>query len=231
MGLVSPLEFISLAEENGTILKIGKHVLEEACRQLRYWQNQFSSDLNLSMSINVSPKQLLQKHLLSEFLEVFDKHKILPSQIKLEITESVVVENSEYVISILKQFRAIGVRLSMDDFGTGYSSLSYLHKLPINTLKIDRSFVSQMTLEAEGEEIVKTIILLAKALKLDIVAEGIETLEQHKMLGELGCDYGQGYYFSKPLEIEDATDYLKESFPTFYKLPLDGVSEMPKINF
>ena len=167
------------------------------------------------MSINVSTKQLLRKQFLTEVLEVFEKYKIAPNQIKLEITESVVVENSEAVISILKQFRAMGVKLSMDDFGTGYSSLSYLHKLPINTLKIDRSFVSQMTEKTGGAEIIKTIILLTKTLNLNIIAEGIENVEQYNALRELGCEYGQGYYFSKPLEIDDATNFIKDSLPSF----------------
>lgn len=223
IGFVSPLDFISIAEENGTIIKIGKFVLEEACRQLRAWQDDFVEELPLTMSINVSARQLLKKQLVAEVLEIFEKYKISPSQIKLEITESVIVENTQAVISILKQFRAMGVKLSMDDFGTGYSSLSYLHKLPINTLKIDRSFVSQMSDETESAEIVKTIVLLAKNLRLDIVAEGIETAEQHLTLSNLECEFGQGYYFSKPLAVEDATEFLKKAF-THFDAPIINTS-------
>lgn len=211
MGLISPAQFIPIAEENGQIIKIGKFVLEEACRQLCVWKNSISEDLPLTMSVNVSTKQLLRKQLLTEVLEVFEKYKISPGQIKLEITESVVVDNTESAILILKHFKAMGVKISMDDFGTGYSSLSYLHKLPINTLKIDRSFVSQMTEETEGAEIVKTIVLLTKTLNLDTVAEGIETEQQLQILKDLGCEYGQGYYFSKPLEVDDATNFIKDS--------------------
>jgi diguanylate cyclase (GGDEF)-like protein/PAS domain S-box-containing protein len=215
LGLVAPAEFIPLAEENGIIIEIGKFVLEDACRQLKLWQNAFSSDLPLMMSVNVSTKQLLQKHLFTEVFQVLEKYRIAPSQLKLEITESVVVENFDLVLSVLKQFRAMGVNLSMDDFGTGYSSLSYLHKLPINTLKIDRSFVSQMLEETERAEIVKTIVLLAKNLKLDIIAEGIETPEQHTVLVDLGCEFGQGYLFSKPLNVEAASVFICDSFATF----------------
>ncbi len=212
LGLVSPLQFIPIAEENGEIVEIGNFVLEEACRQLRVWKKQYSQDLPLFISINVSSKQLLQKQLLTDVIQALEKYKIEPHQLKLEITESVVVENSDHVISILKQFRAMGIKLSMDDFGTGYSSLSYLHKLPINTLKIDRSFVSQVTIENESAEIVKTILLLAKNLKLETVAEGIEAFEQLQFLKEFGCDYAQGYYFSKPLNVEDAFAFINKSF-------------------
>lgn len=229
LGFVSPLDFISIAEENGTIVNIGKFVLDEACRQLREWQNLFDEELPLTVSVNVSAKQLLKTQLVTEVLEIFEKHKIAPRQIKLEITESVIVENSENVITILKQFRAMGIKLSMDDFGTGYSSLSYLHKLPINTLKIDRSFVSQMNEEAESAEIVKTITLLAKNLKLDIVAEGIETAEQHQSLRELGCEFGQGYHFSKPLQIEDATEYINKSFLSYQKNYINTIREQESL--
>lgn len=208
LGLIPPSEFIPIAEENGTIISIGKFVLDEACRQLSLWRDQF--DREISMSINVSAKQLLKRQLLIEVLEALDKHKVEPNQIRLELTESVVVENSEFVISILKQFRAMGVGLSMDDFGTGFSSLSYLHKLPLNYLKIDRSFVSNMTSESESLEIVKTIVLLTQNLNLEVVAEGIETAEQLEALRGLGCQNGQGYFFSKPLEVEDATNFIKE---------------------
>jgi diguanylate cyclase (GGDEF)-like protein/PAS domain S-box-containing protein len=212
LGLVSPVQFIPIAEENGVIVEIGNFVLEEACRQLRSWKNQYSNELPLFVSINVSSKQLLQKQLLTNVIRTLEKYKIEPHELKLEITESIVVENSDHVISILKQFRAMGVKLSMDDFGTGYSSLSYLHKLPINTLKIDRSFVSQVTIENESAEIVKTILLLAKTLKLETVAEGIEIYEQLQFLKDFGCDYAQGYYLSKPLNVEDAFAFINKSF-------------------
>ncbi len=215
LGLVSPMQFIPLAEENGVIVEIGNFVLDQACRQLRAWKDQSARDLPLFISINVSSKQLLQKQLLGNVIHALEKYRLEPHQLKLEITESIVVENSDYVISILKQFRAMGVKLSMDDFGTGYSSLSYLHKLPISTLKIDRSFVSQVMIENESAEIVKTILLLAKTLKLETVAEGIEVLEQLQFLKDFGCDYAQGFYLSRPLEVDDAFAYINKSFSNF----------------
>lgn len=209
LGFVSPADFIPIAEETGAILPIGKYVLEEACRQHSIWKNSAPKGRKLWMSINVSTKQLLQKKFLLDTLEVFEKYHIEPSEIKLEITESVLLEYSDAMISVLKQFRAIGINLSMDDFGTGYSSLSYLRKLPISSLKIDRSFISQICGESESLEIVKTIILLSKTLKLEIIAEGIETLSQHERLCELGADLGQGYLYAKPLKVEEVPDFFK----------------------
>jgi diguanylate cyclase (GGDEF)-like protein/PAS domain S-box-containing protein len=211
LGVVSPTEFIALAEENGTIIEIGQFVLEESCRQLNEWQDEFSAELPITISVNVSAKQLLQKQLFAKAVDTLEKYKIKPKQLKIEITESVVVENTDVVISILRQFRSMGINLSMDDFGTGYSSLSYLHQLPISTLKIDRSFVSKMTDKADTTEIVRTILLLAKNLNLDVVAEGIETLNQQNILIDLKCDYGQGYYFSRPLNIESAKQFIEDS--------------------
>lgn len=211
LGLVSPMDFIPLAEERGAIVKIGEFVLDEACRQIKEWQNEFAGDIPFTVSVNVSAKQLLQKQFFANIVDVLELHKVEPSQIKLEITESIVVENSDVVTSILRQLRALGIKLSMDDFGTGYSSLSYLHQLPISTLKIDRSFISQMTEETESAEIVRTILLLAKNLNLEVVAEGIETQTQHEVLNDLKCEFGQGYHFSKPLSVADALEFIKNS--------------------
>ncbi|MBK7704877.1 MAG: EAL domain-containing protein [Acidobacteria bacterium] len=209
LGNIPPSDFIPIAEETGQIVKLGAFVLNEACRQLAAWRDRFGRDLNLTMSVNVSPRQLLQPRLMSEVLETIERNRIPANLLKLEITESVIVDNSDVVISILKQLRAMGTTLSLDDFGTGYSSLSYLHRLPIDTLKIDRSFVSQMTTKAESEEIVKTIIVLAKNLELDTVAEGIETAEQLAALSVFGCSLGQGYYFSRPMDVASATDFIE----------------------
>jgi diguanylate cyclase (GGDEF)-like protein/PAS domain S-box-containing protein len=231
LGMVSPLDFVSIAEENGAIINIGKFVLDESCRQLRIWQNSISDDLPLTVSINVSAKQLLHKTFLTDVLEIFEKYEIEPRRVKLEITESVVVDYSDVVVSILKQLRAMGVNLSMDDFGTGYSSLSYLHKLPIDTLKIDRSFVSRMCEVEESAEIAKTIILLAKNLKLDIVAEGIETVEQFQALRELNCEFGQGYFFAKPLGIQEATEMIEDSFSHLSKSFSEIVPQQTSLHF
>jgi diguanylate cyclase (GGDEF)-like protein/PAS domain S-box-containing protein len=210
-GLVSPIEFIQLAEENGVIIELGKFVIEESCRQLNEWQETYSKELPITISVNVSAKQLLQKNFLADVVDTLEKYKIKPMQIKIEITESVVVENSDIVISALRQFRALGINLSMDDFGTGYSSLSYLHQLPISTLKIDRSFISKMTNKKDTTEIVRTILMLAKNLKLNVVAEGIENKIQLDLLKEFECELGQGYYFAKPLNVSDATKFVDES--------------------
>jgi diguanylate cyclase (GGDEF)-like protein/PAS domain S-box-containing protein len=211
-GLVSPMDFIPLAEETGHIAAIGKFVLEESCRQLRRWQEQFASGLPLTMSVNVSGKQIMQGHLVENVLAVLAETGVTPQFLKLEITESVVLDNLEAATNTLKQLRALGVQLSMDDFGTGYSSLSYLHRLPITTLKIDRSFVTHITERAESAAIARAVILLAKSLQMDIVAEGIETAEQAEALRVMECDYGQGYLFAKPLKVDEAGSLLRDSF-------------------
>ncbi|MBS1796509.1 MAG: EAL domain-containing protein [Acidobacteria bacterium] len=208
LGVVSPAEFIPLAEENGLIVEIGAFVLDEACRQLRYWTDLFGEDFPLAVGVNVSSRQLLQTKFVAGVIQTIEKYGIAPHCLKLEITESIVVDNSDQVLSILRQFRAMGLQLSMDDFGTGYSSLSYLHRLPINSLKIDRSFVSQVTLGNDTAEIVKTILLLAKTLKLETIAEGIETADQLEFLRSHGCDYAQGFLLSKPLETAAALEFI-----------------------
>ncbi len=225
LGLVSPADFVPIAEESGAILSIGKFVLDEACRQHSLWKKRVANGQRLWMSINVSTKQLLQKKFLIDTLEVFEKYRIEPSEIKLEITESILLEYSDAMISVLRQFRAIGLNLSMDDFGTGYSSLSYLRKLPLSSLKIDRSFISQICDESESSEIVKSIILLSKTLKLEVVAEGIETAAQDEMLRQFGCDLGQGYYYSKPLYVEDVPDYFNETARAQFEAPAVPVLE------
>jgi diguanylate cyclase (GGDEF)-like protein/PAS domain S-box-containing protein len=203
-GMVSPGKFIPLAEETGLIVQIGNLVLREACRQMREWQNLYPASFPLQMSVNLSGKQFLQPDLMGRIKEILRLTRLDPHYLKLEITESVVMDNVEVAIGMLKQIRALGIALSIDDFGTGYSSLSYLHKFPLNTLKVDRSFVSQMKGNNENTEIVRTIITLAKALRMDVIAEGTETREQVAQLRALGCKYGQGYYFSKPLSAKAA---------------------------
>jgi len=209
-GMISPGEFIAVAEETGLILPLGRWVLAEACAQWKAWADTYSPDLPLLMSVNLSSKQLMDASLLNQLLQTVSATGIDPHKLKLEITESVVMENIEMASQMLKQLRALGVELSIDDFGTGYSSLSYLHRLPINTLKIDRSFVSRMNEQNENYEIVRTIILLARNLGLGIIAEGVETLEQVRRLAELNCDHGQGYYFSKPVSAKQASALVDE---------------------
>lgn len=208
-GIVPPLEFIPVAEETGLIVPLGQWVLEEACRQVRDWQSDFPEFRTLTLSVNLSGRQLNDPKLIQKVKDILFETGFDPSRLKLEITESVVMENAEVSAVLLKQLRALGLQLSIDDFGTGYSSLSYLHRFPVTTLKIDRSFVSRMGQGDENLEIVRTIVTLAKNLNMDVVAEGIETQEQRAQLHALGCQYGQGYMFAKPLDAVDVEAYVE----------------------
>jgi diguanylate cyclase (GGDEF)-like protein/PAS domain S-box-containing protein len=211
-GLVSPGEFIPISEETGMILPLGEWVIGEACRQMREWQGRWPAlcDSSLIMSLNLSGKQLMQENIVGYVERALLQHQLDPHHLKLEITESVVMENIEVAMRKLDQLRKLGVKLSIDDFGTGYSSLSYLHRLSTDTLKIDRSFVQQMAENNENAEIVRTIITLAKNLQMDVTAEGIETVEQLEMLRALGCECGQGYLFAKPMQAEAAFQLITE---------------------
>jgi diguanylate cyclase (GGDEF)-like protein/PAS domain S-box-containing protein len=210
-GLVSPSDFIPLAEETGLIVPLGMTIFKEACHQLRRWQKSFDSAQDLTMSVNLSAKQFVQKNLVEEIRKIIRDAQIDPSCIRLEITESVVMGNAVTAIEMLKQLKSIGVQLSIDDFGTGYSSLSYLHRFPFDILKIDRSFVSRMSIDTDSRGIVKTIVTLAAELGKTVIAEGIENEKQKSMLEELSCDYGQGYLFSKPLDSTGAEEYLSNN--------------------
>jgi diguanylate cyclase (GGDEF)-like protein len=208
-GLVSPTEFIPVAEETGLIVPIGLWMLEEACRQMHEWHCQSPANRLLTISVNLSGKQLMQPDLIREIEQILRRTGIEPRCLKLEITESVVMENAEVVTVMLNQLRALNIRLSIDDFGTGYSSLSYLHRFPVDTLKIDRSFISRMGPDNENNEIVRTIAKLAQNLGMEIVAEGIETEEQLRQLSLLACEYGQGYLFSHPLSGEATGGFIQ----------------------
>lgn len=198
-GMVSPGEFIPLAEETGLIIPLGNWVFRQACQQLYQWNQQFPHKPLLQMSVNLSTVQLLQPDLLDQIDRILHEAQISPHQLKLEITETSIVQNAHQATPILHAIRQRGIRLSIDDFGTGYSSLTYLHTFPLDTLKVDRAFVTGIGKNAESLEITRTIILLAHTLQLDVVAEGIETVEQMAQLQQLGCDRGQGYLFSRPL--------------------------------
>jgi diguanylate cyclase (GGDEF)-like protein/PAS domain S-box-containing protein len=208
-GLVSPAEFIPLAEETGLIIAIGYWVMQEACRQMKEWQQTYPDSFPLQVSVNLSSRQFSQPNLNEQIKNVLEESALNPRYLKLELTESAVMDNVEAAITQLQELRELGIELSIDDFGTGYSSLSYLHRFPLDTLKIDRSFVMQMC-KKENLEIVRTIIALAESLGLAVIAEGIETAEQLLQLQKLNCEYGQGYYFAKPLDKEAAGAFIRE---------------------
>ena len=197
-GLISPAKFIPVAEDTGLIVLLGEWILREACRQMRAWQTQFPTLAPLKMSVNLAVQQIKEPKLLNQIDRILAETNLDGSYLKLEITESMLMEDVEETINMLLQIRARKIQVSIDDFGQGYSSLSYLHRFPINTLKIDRSFVSRMN-DNENFEIVGTIITLAHALGMNVTAEGVETSEQSDQLRSLGCEFGQGYFFAKPL--------------------------------
>jgi diguanylate cyclase (GGDEF)-like protein/PAS domain S-box-containing protein len=210
-GVVSPAEFIPVAEETGLIIPLGQWVLNEACRQMREWQMRGLPTGQTAISVNLSGRQFSQSDLLEQVGAALRESGLPAGSLKLEITESMVMENVETAIAVLGQLRALGVELAIDDFGTGYSSLSYLHRFPINTLKIDRSFVTRMTDNTENAEIVRTIITLARSLEMDVVAEGVETRAQLRQLRSLDCDFGQGYLFSKPVAAEAILELMRRA--------------------
>jgi len=211
-GLVAPDQFISIAEETGLILEIGILVLQEACRQLREWQTTLGLK-SLTMSVNLSGKQFAQPDLVAQVKEILTETGLEAKYLKLEITETVVMENAEVARTMLGQLCALGVHLCIDDFGTGYSSLSYLHRFPVKILKVDRSFIGRMGPGGENSEVVRTINTLANNLGMSVVAEGIETEHQLAQLKGMRCGYGQGYLFSRPLTAEAAGWFVQEHQP------------------
>ncbi|MBW4521417.1 MAG: EAL domain-containing protein [Scytolyngbya sp. HA4215-MV1] len=210
-GMVSPLEFIPVAEETGMILPLGQWIFQEACRQIKTLQEQFPNHPPLMISINLSGKQFAQPNLVEFIEQTLAETELAGHCVKLEITESVAMHDVDNTIALLHRLKALDLQLSIDDFGTGYSSLSYLHRFPIDTLKVDRSFVSRMVEDNDHAAIVQTIVTLGHALKLDLVAEGIETIEQQAKLQTIHCEYGQGYLFSKPVDIDAAALLLEKA--------------------
>jgi diguanylate cyclase (GGDEF)-like protein/PAS domain S-box-containing protein len=211
-GFISPMDFIPIAEETGLIIQLGEVVMREACAQMQRWQTMFPVDPPLYVAVNLSSKQFSQSTLIDKVADILKETGVNPSSVKLEITESLVMENIDTATDMLRQLRALGIKLAIDDFGTGYSSLSYLHRFPIDTLKIDRSFVTRMSENNENTEIVRTIVVLAQNLGMDVVAEGVETNEQLVLLQKLGCENGQGYFFSKPVAAEGAERIITETY-------------------
>ena len=210
LGSIPPDKFIPLAEESGLIVPITGWILRETTSQLARWQKIGPACSDLVVSVNISGKHLGKDDLVDDVENAIALSRISPSSLKLEVTESAAMENAEHTISILNRLKRLGVQLSIDDFGTGYSSLSYLHRLPFDTLKIDRSFVYSVGESGENSEILQTIISLAKNLKKKVIAEGIETESQLALLQNLDCDYGQGYLLARPMTKEDAETSLYE---------------------
>jgi EAL domain-containing protein (putative c-di-GMP-specific phosphodiesterase class I) len=205
-GLTSPAEFIPAAEETGFIVPLGEWVLQTACRQIQVWQNAGFSGLRVA--VNLSPRQFYQPNLSSRVAQFLAQIGLPPSSLELELTESLMVQDSESAIAALKNLKALGVFISIDDFGTGYSSLSYLTQYPFDTLKIDRCFVRNITEDSRNAAIVKAIIEMAHSLGLDVIAEGVETEAEKDFLWRYKCDTMQGYLFSPPLSAADFEQLL-----------------------
>ncbi|MEP6919852.1 MAG: bifunctional diguanylate cyclase/phosphodiesterase [bacterium] len=211
-GLVPPGDFIPTAEDTGLIVDIGRFVLRESCRQMQEWQTTIPSK-ELTISVNLSGKQFAQPDLVDQVKQILDETGLDAKYLKLEITESVVMENAEIASTMLMQLCNLGVHLCIDDFGTGYSSLSYLHRFPVKTLKIDRTFIGRMGPTGENSEVVRTINTLASNLGMVVVAEGVETEEQSAQLKAMKCGFGQGYLFARPLEAEAAAIFVRDHQP------------------
>jgi EAL domain-containing protein (putative c-di-GMP-specific phosphodiesterase class I) len=209
-GRVGPGEFIALAEETGLIMPIGRWVLATACQAAATWQRAYPSDPPFLVSVNVSPRQIEQGALVEQVADALRESGLDPQCLTLEITEGSLMRRSESTLALLHALKALGVQLAIDDFGTGYSSLSYLQDLPIDVLKIDKSFVDHVA-EPSGEPpVARAIVQLGRTLGLRTVAEGIETPQQARRLRELACDLGQGYYFDRPLSHQQVDDLLRE---------------------
>lgn len=211
LGNIPPNKFIPIAEDSGLIIPITTWILQDTCSRLARWQQINPSYRNLMVSVNISGKHFTNGDLVADVEHALEMAKLAPSSLKLEITESVAMENADQTINILNRLKKLGVQLSLDDFGTGYSSLSILHRLPFDTLKIDRSFVYSVGENGENLEILQTIISLAKNLRMRVIAEGIETTAQLSLLQDLQCDYGQGYLLARPQSVEAAEKALYES--------------------
>ena len=210
IGMVPPEYFIPIAEETGLIVSIGEWVLREACRQNSEWR--MLGLPKITVAVNLSAVQFRQNNFGEMIKEILREYELDPSGLELEITESAVMHNAEASIALLLELKAMGLKLAVDDFGTGYSSLSYLKRFPIDKLKIDQSFVRDITVDSDDAVIVSTIINMARTLKLKVIAEGVETAEQLSFLKHQECDEIQGYYFSKPMPPEKINSLLASGY-------------------
>ena len=222
-GPVSPAEFIPLAEETGLVIAIDRWVLRQACAQVAAWQ-QLPGRTSLTLNVNLSSQQFLRPDLVAYVAEVLEATGLEGQHLRLELTETVMLSSSATVQDNIARLKALGVQLHIDDFGTGYSSLAYLQHLPSDTLKIDRSFIDRLCTNHEGEELVRTIVAMAHNLGMKVVAEGVETAEQLGLLVALGCEYVQGYYFSRPLKAADADAFMVQGKPTLAAVPVRAVT-------
>jgi EAL domain-containing protein (putative c-di-GMP-specific phosphodiesterase class I) len=212
-GMVSPGEFVPLAEETSLIIPLDEWVLGQACRQAKQWKEQFDNtgQTPLTINANLSSRHFVDSDLVEKVGKTLRESGLNAAALHLEITESLILDNLQETATMLHKLKTLGVNLAIDDFGTGYSSLSYLHQLPIDILKIDRAFIMQMAESDENQEIVRAILTLAQNLKMQTVAEGVETKPQAQLLQSLGCNFGQGYLFAHPLTAEEATTLLMEN--------------------
>jgi diguanylate cyclase (GGDEF)-like protein len=208
-GIIPPLDFIPLAEQNGSIRAIGRWVIDTACAQLNVWQHDRLT-CDLTLSVNVSAKQFHQPDFISQITTAVERHKINPALLKLELTESLLLSDIEDTIAKMKTLAEINIQFSLDDFGTGYSSLQYLKKLPLYQLKIDKSFIDNIVADSDDQSIVKTIIVMAHSLGLNVIAEGVETKTQQQLLLTQGCTHYQGYLYSKPVPVEQFDVLLRQ---------------------
>jgi EAL domain-containing protein (putative c-di-GMP-specific phosphodiesterase class I) len=207
-GLVAPADFMGVLEDTGLIVRVGDRVLSAVCRQIRAWQA--AGIEPVPVAINLSAREFAAKDLAGAITRILDEHAVDPSLIELEITEGSLMVNTEEVVATLEALGRLGIGLSIDDFGTGYSSLSYLKRFPLDAVKIDRSFVKDITTDADDATITRAVISMAHSLGLQVIAEGVETEAQLAFLARHGCDQIQGYYFARPLPAEECGVWLRE---------------------
>jgi EAL domain-containing protein (putative c-di-GMP-specific phosphodiesterase class I) len=226
-GVVPPNDFIDLAEETGLIVPMNRWLLREICQQGRIWQSRYPSELALTVTANITSKELVQEDLVSSIRQTLQQTAMSPRHLQLEIRETVAMADAENAAQFLARLKELGVRLSIDDFGTGYSSLSRLQGLPLDTLKIDRSFISDMDDDPDKREIVRVIVMLGQQLGMKVVAEGTETAEQVRFLKDLGCDYAQGFFFSRPVDAHAFEELLRTVRSRFPSCRVDAVPVVP----
>jgi len=202
-GLVMPVDFIPIAEDTGLIVRIGRWVIDEAVLQARTWIDRVPGLEDFSVAVNLSARQISAPDIVSTVARILERHELAPAQLSLELTESILIDDAEATLQVLRELKALGVQLAIDDFGTGFSSLSYLHRFPVDVVKVDRTFVTAIRADGEGSPVASAVVHMARALDLLTTAEGVEEPQQLAGLRALGCDLAQGYLFAKPVPSED----------------------------